>query len=363
MKLDIFLHNWKCFKSQQFSIPQKSFAIVDSNGKGKTTILSALYSLYTGKPWPGTKFGESIKNGSQYYGIVSQHTNWNITGQLQESGRIKNQFSKPKSPENILQLEKWPKIFTYLPTDNYWFSNPNKQVILILDNIIGQIYDDYIPKIKHLEKSIQSKNNYIKYCQKKQIYGDRVQIEQLTKLVLKNSIDIWEIRNNFLIYLQKELPEFNSWIQNNQQKFTINYKITSSFGIKESFSKVFTLIDNIDYSKLWQKELIVGRCLFGAHRDELGIYLGQKNINTILSRGETRLLVLFIKNIARKLVLQNDKTQKVWWFLDDIFNELDSQRELLFYKKTLKPIDYSIVSSTKKADFIPNNFSVSDLTI
>jgi len=114
-------------------------------------------------------------------------------------------------------------------------------------------------------------------------------------------------------------------------------------------------------SKLWKRESLSGKVLYGAQRDDFFISSNHLKAEEVLSRGEMRTLVLFIKYQATKMIKQKFKEAKVWWFLDDIFNELDQEREKKIFQEILQKIDLFYATSTKKPFFDGNVKKIEEL--
>jgi recombinational DNA repair ATPase RecF len=64
------------------------------------------------------------------------------------------------------------------------------------------------------------------------------------------------------------------------------------------------------------------------------------------------------------MIKENSKNNdlKVWWFLDDVFNEFDKYREKTVFESILKKADFYLATSAKKPDFGNNNLTLKNLT-
>lgn len=363
----ITLHNWRRFESQKFYLPNSSFTIVDANGEGKTSLLAALYSLFTKKSWPSTKLIDHLKAGSNYFGISSHHSSWYFNGQLGMNGRLKTNYSRPTDEiaifgQTILTNQIWPKILTYLPTDNYWLYQPRTQKMGILDELLGQIFEkDYEDNLKKLGKIVESKNRIIRHYRETGETGDKTLIKILEDDLIKYSVIVWEFRRNFFQILQQNLPEFSSWIQTNLINWKIKWLISDHTGERQMVDLNKEIQVPVLDEYLWVKELQAGRVLFGANRDEFNLQSQHLFMEKVLSRGEMRLFVLFVKSLAKKPEL-NTENKQIWWFLDDIFNELDSSRETILYQEILSKSNFTLSTGTKSADINLPTYSLKSLT-
>jgi recombinational DNA repair ATPase RecF len=363
----ITLHNWRRFESQKFYLPKGSFTIVDSNGQGKTSLLCAVYSLFTKKPFPSTKPVDHLKAGTSYFGITTNHQDWFYNAQLGTNGRLKTTYSKPTTSieifgQTIPDHESWPKILTYLPTDNYWLYQPRSQKMGILDELLGQIFEkEYEDNLKKLTKVIESKNRIIRHYRETGDTGDKTLIKILEADLVKYSLAIWKLRQKFFVILQQNLPEFSDWIQSDLVDWKISWSISDPSGERRviDLQKEIVVSELDEY--LWVKELQAGKVLFGANRDDFVLKSKHLNMEKVLSRGEMRLFVLFVKSLIKSPKL-NPQSKPIWWFLDDIFNELDSTRETILYQQILDKSAFTLSTGTKSAAIKLPSYSLKTLT-
>ena len=377
--LELNLHNWRCFSSQKFILPNDSFLILGQNGSGKTSLMSALYSLYTKKSWPKTKFLEHLKNGSQYFGISSQFASWNLTAKIGTNGRLQTKYQKPiQNPlqifeketkknnlnetnfENQIIINNWPKILTYSPEDNLWLSFSRKQKLDYFDDLLKDLFgSNFIKALKNLEKASLAKQRLIKRKTQENLAVDKFLLSSLNKEILKESIEIWKHRWVFYTKIKQNLQDFSTWIQSPLQDWEIIWEIVDFSGQKRKVQDLNEFLkkilkessQSIFWENLWQKELILQKNLFGAFRDDFYFLSARTLANQSLSRGENRLLVLFIKKLLQDLIQQKYPETKIWWFLDDVFNEFDFKREQIVKQKILTTANRYIITGTKKPSF------------
>jgi DNA replication and repair protein RecF len=321
--MHLTLTNYRCFDTASFEIPDGDFIIMDNNGSGKTSILSAFYSLHTGKPLPNTKFPEYLQVHKDYFGISTDDSNWFINGKIGPSGRLSTKYSNPNEVRNT--------VLTYQPNDNYWLQQSRSSKLNTLDQIIGQTNSEYLTLISSLDRICKNKLALLKESNLKGT-TDQIMCNFFGQEILNLSKKIWLIRWAFLDEVKNHMEQFTDMIQSQITDWQIQIEITASNGNKiniHSLSKfegryeeIFRLqnLDNIDFEQLWQRELACEKVLFGANRDDFNFIKGKLKIEHVLSRGEIRLFVLWVK----KLGIEPSETI---WLLDDIFNELDDERE------------------------------------
>lgn len=360
------VNNWRRFDAIHINLPTKSAIIIDNNGSGKTSILAALYSLLTKEPWPQTKYIDHLKVNEQYFGVSTLDKSWELLGKINPSGRMSIKHTIP-------DFEAIPKALTYTPDDNAWLFNSRSLKLQILDTLLSQIYDDeYIQPLKLLEKAIKQKNSTLKHSIEEQKPPDELLLKTLHGIIIENSIKLWKLRWHYLKTLLEGLQGFESWIQSPLMNWTITLEIQSLRTIKLKLSDIesWDYVQNILEGELLQSNVVellqqqekyAGRALYGAQRDNFEIASNHRLIQTILSRGEMRLLILFTRKIAYDLIISQNTTTPVYFLLDDIFNELDEERENTTYRLILESFDFWLATGTKRVHVDIPTYNINEL--
>jgi|GEM_PF-1063052 len=389
LKLKLSLNNWRCFDHRDLAIPLKSLLIIDQNGSGKTSILTALYTLFTGLNWPKIKNLANLKSSQNYFGI-SLSKNWYFSGKISSNGRLTTKACLPTPNKKLpFDLHTLPKIISYEPTDNYWLVQSRVGKLSILDDLLTQIHGvAYLQTLYKQAQIVKSKQNLLKNCIKTGQQVDSLLLGILNKQLVQISLKIWPVRSSFLCNLSSQLKQFCSWIQSPIEDWLIKHSLSKPNGDRaelnfqdidsshfqnqnqalEFFGKKLGLDPAEDLKTLWPRELASGKVLFGSQRDDFklvskssGLEVGQ-----VLSRGEMRLLILFIKNFATKIIQNKISSQDpkakslVFWFLDDVFNEFDSIREKTIFQEILCSVDLFIATGTKKPFFEIPTYKIED---
>jgi recombinational DNA repair ATPase RecF len=399
--LEIKLHNWRCFVSSSFVLPDKSLIIIGDNGSGKTSLLSGIYSLYTKKPWPRTKLISHLRNNTQYFGISSQFSNWSFNGKLGSSGKLVTKYDRPsiypfKFNSNKLEdclksynldytdklsdlkpvLKKdisssfqksWPKILTYSPEDNYWLSFSRSQKLAYFDDFLKELFDKKFKQtLKKLDQNVLAKQKLIKKKVQENCSIDTSLLTSLNKEILESSITVWHYRWFFIKKIKTEIHKFSSWIRSPLKNWKLDWEVLDLTGKPEKLEDLDTFLKKIldqssqsfYWQELWKKELILQKNLFGATRDNFYFESNHTLASQSLSRGENRLLILFIKKLLQDAILEQDKNALIWWFLDDVFNEFDLEKEALVKEEILTTSHKFLITATKKPNFDVLEFKI-----
>ncbi len=374
--MQLQLHNFRCFTNLEVNIPNHNFIILDDNGSGKTTILSALYSLFCGEAFGQAKFLHYLQTGQEYFGISCEDSDFFLNGKISPSGRLVTKWNKHFDTNYYLSKHfnqessrsaKY-KFLTYQPNDNLWLFQSRSAKLAQLDQVIQQSFGPLIGLCKQLDKLTKHKLQLLKHTQQTgQV--DSSLINFISDQIMTLSLQIWSIRLSFYSLWQKKLVNFSTLIQNPIINWQINLDLSNFNGQKLKLqlpSQNMTLeetktwlntslhLDKIDYDKLFQKELLLQKVLFGAQRDDFTILANSQPVENRLSRGEMRLFVLFSRQMA-SCELSNI------WLLDDLFNELDDKREKIMLEKILFHSAWIVATGTRSGLPQLKSYSVKEI--
>jgi DNA replication and repair protein RecF len=348
------LTNWRCFHHTEVSLPTTSSMIIDENGSGKTSVLSGLYSLIHRQPWPGTKWQDHLRQDTDYFGVSTPYPDWYISGRIAPSGRLQTKKEFPRVEvlfgKHLLDYKNLPIILTYTPSDNYWLSQSRSSKLAQFDHLIGCVYPDFVGYLRNLDKHVRSKNQYLKQLQE---FPDQVDWPLVTiynSAIYQVSRQVWQMRYSFLRFVEQKLPEFGNWIQAPSHDLNLRWSVSNSQGGRDLFNasqleSLDALLVEPDWEILWKKELIVGKVLYGAQRDDVWFEHRHQQITSMFSRGEMRLFVIFLKSLVS--VHPDSASREVWWLLDDVYNEFDEKREQILQKNILDQVQYYLCTGTK----------------
>ena len=97
------------------------------------------------------------------------------------------------------------------------------------------------------------------------------------------------------------------------------------------------------------RDLAAGMTLIGPHRDDLGFYLGERNLRTYGSRGQQRTAALASK-LAEVAIMTRVSGEAPILLLDDVMSELDATRRAMLLE-VIPTVKQAIVTTTDWAPF------------
>ena len=295
----------KCFAGVNF--------LFGKNGQGKTNILEAIHIFSIGRPFRAKVFYDAIKFEKDSFHLFAGFKTWKAEVHA---------AVVPLEKKKFLIDETKVSFFDFLGNFcTVLFSPQNIEIVTgspntrrdYLDSILVHIDKSYYLVLKNYKNALKQRN-----CLLKKIEQKKAQTNELVPwnlLLNKNAQIIWQKR--------KELIQAVETILKQQYK-TLSQKNDLIKIIYYPKSKSNNFLDDLKQS--YAKDLAMGVTSLGPHRDDFEILLNQQNASKFASQGEIRSLVLGLK-FSEIEILENFYQKPVVLLLDDVFSELDKNRQ------------------------------------
>ncbi len=307
--------NFRKFSELKFYFHPFLNLIFAENGKGKTTLLEAIYLLLTGSGFREKREVELLKFNAKEFWLQADFSGEaervvKIIGKKENSG-LKKTILIDKKPAKAFQLKKdlpWPILFT--PEDLKIVAEDPETRRKYVDKLLSKLDPKYKSALLNYENALKRRNKII--SQNKDGLGN-----------LEEELKFWDqyLEQNSKTIIQQREKFFEFCNKNNSFEgidFKIKYK-------PNPFTKEKS-------KELLKKELEVGYTLAGPHRDDFEILIKKGsefyNLKSFGARSEQRLSILWLKNneaLFTKAFLEKkyQKNFRLIFLLDDVFSELD----------------------------------------
>lgn len=347
----IVLKNYRNLKDLDFDFSEKGNICIASNGSGKTNFLESIYFSVFGDSF------RSTENGTEYIGPYENFaritTKWeseildliltNVNDHLKKKLTLND--------KRILTKEtklKFPLIL-FAPTSVDLISGEPSLRRNDLDNYLSMIDVDYSNYFEKYKVILKNRNALIKNI--KDGKSSRTELTYWTEQLLNLSESIYNKRIEFITEIDVFIKDIANKIlflvrEENFTNLTLNY-------INHLNSEKVNYISNLKlkFSENIEKEIIVGKTLYGVHKDDFSVNLNQKNLRYFGSRGQQRIATFLIK-IAQINFLKNRQGKLPLFLIDDIMSELDQvNREKV--SKYLRDSELQFIMTTAEANEIP----------
>lgn len=326
------VQNFRTHSDFILEIGEKSTLISGANGSGKTSLLEAIYFALQ-----GTSFRSSDKeilrnDGSSWFRIDLKDSKDSLRTIIFNNAvqKSKKQFLVDGNKKARLSANLRIPVVLFEPDDLQLLSGSPTRRRNFLDYFLSQIFPNFQLALTRYSKALKQRNNLLK--------RDNVSKDELfpwNLMLAEYGAEIISKRQDFLELLNSKIEEVYFEISGVKDEIEIDY-----LGEKVSKNEILAILsENIERDK------ILGYTNFGPHKHDIQFIFNKKPAQNVASRGENRSLVLALKFIETD-ILSDLTSKRPIVLLDDVFSELDDDRQKLLTKHFSKY--QTIITSTNE---------------
>ncbi len=331
----LFLSNFRNYESQIFDFHPVNNYIIGQNGVGKTNVVEAIYMLALTKSFRSNNDHVVIKQqetkaciqgiiDNDKYELIISLNGKEVKINQQPIHRISNYIS------NI-------KIVLFNPTDINLIKDMPSERRKYLNIVLSQLDSEYLLHVSIYNQVIKQRNAYLKELNiNSQL--DRQYLDILTNKMVKSGLVIYEKRLNYL-------DNINNSINFYYQKITTENNLKVKY-ISEYQNKTFDEILK-RYQLVYNKELALGKTLFGVHHDDFVFYKEKLNLREYGSEGQQKNAILALKFCEIKIFQEYTKKKPIL-IIDDLFSELDEKKISNIFRLIKKSVQTFITATDLK---------------
>lgn len=326
------VQNFRTHSDFILEIGEKSTLISGANGSGKTSLLEAIYFALQ-----GTSFRSSDKeilrnDGSSWFRIDLKDSKDSLRTIIFNDAvqKSKKQFLVDGNKKARLSANLRIPVVLFEPDDLQLLNGSPTRRRNFLDYFLSQIFPSFQLALTRYNKALKQRNNLLK--------RDNVSKDELfpwNLMLAEYGAEIISKRQDFLELLNSKIEEVYFEISGVKDEIKIDY-----LGEKVSKNEILAILsENIERDK------ILGYTNFGPHKHDIQFIFNKKPAQNVASRGENRSLVLALKFIETD-ILADLTSKRPIVLLDDVFSELDDDRQKLLTKHFSKY--QTIITSTNE---------------
>ncbi len=310
----INLTNFRNYENQEINFNKNINIFYGNNAQGKTNMLEAIYLCAIGKSYRTNRDKELININSEYAKTSVEYTKKDRKGKIEISlTNKKNIYLNDIKLNKISEILGNINIVLFNPDDINIFKEGPSRRRKLLDIMISQLKPVYVYNLNMYLRVLEQKNNYLKQIKYENKKEELLDIWE-TKLADYAEI-IYNYRKKFTEELMKKAIEIHYKITKGKEKIKIKY--ISDFTNKEEFLKKIKNNRKIDILK--------GYSSVGIHRDDMKLYINDKEIGIFGSQGQHRSAILSIK-LSELEIIKEETEENPILLLDDFMSELDKER-------------------------------------
>ena len=348
---ELKLKDFRNYKDLAIDFDKRVNLITGQNAQGKTNLIESLYMSSMGRSFRTNQDAEMIRFGqdSCYIKVLADKEFTSTKVEILLSSNMKKAIKKDGSSirrtadliDNII-------IVIFSPDDLKIVKDEPEKRRNFIDRELCQLKFSYYESLSSYKKILNQRNSYLK---EKNI--DDMLLDIWDEKLAEEGSKIIHHRNDFIKRLSVISSGIHERITNGKEISNIEYQPSVLFydDIKEQ-KNIF--LSNLLSTRERDKEH--GNTQKGPHKDDIDIKIKGKSTRRYGSQGQQRTVALSMK-LAEIELINEDKNDYPVLLLDDVFSELDIERQryLVDYLKKMQVFITSAEISDKMTDFFPDS--------
>lgn len=304
----IKLLNFRSHEKYVLDLDPKTTKIVGENGCGKTSLLEAIYEAMQGKSFRAVD-REIVRRGAEFYRVELEYEDGRRVVVVYDG--IKKEFSiEDKKARRLPKKNRYP-IVLFEPGDLHLVGSSPTSRRSYFDRMFGQLSERYSNALTKYNKALKQRNELLKQEEMR-----REDLFSWNVLLTKYGVELAKVRAEMILQINERLTEVYRSIAKNEDEVAMNY--LSEVGTESGFLA--------ELERDFERDRYLGHTSFGAHHDNYEFVFNGVEADGSASRGEVRSMVIALKFIEAKMILDRLGQIPVV-LLDDVFSELDEARQ------------------------------------
>ncbi len=314
----IKLNNFRNYIEEEINLDKNINIFYGNNAQGKTNILESIYLCAIGKSYRTNKDREIININKDFSKVEINYSKKDREGKIKlEISDKKNLYLNDIKLKKISEVLGNINIVLFNPDDiNIFKEGPSKRR-RILDIMISQLRPSYVYNLNMYLKILEQRNNYLKQIKYENKNEEMLDVWDTQIAKYAEIINLY--RKEFTEKIKEKIVDVHKKITDNKEEIKIEY--ISDFTNQEEFLKEIKNSRKID--------IIKGYTGKGIHRDDLKLFINDKEIGIYGSQGQHRSAILSIK-LSELQIIKDETEENPILLLDDFMSELDKIRRQNF---------------------------------
>lgn len=300
--------------------------VIGDNGRGKTNLLEAIFLLLQGRSTRTTDSEELIRHG-QGEAVVE--------GIFYAGREIRKRVVITRDGTTHQGKETREIQAVLFQPDDIWMVKGAPEIRRrFLDEASLDVKKGYRETLREYQRVLKQRNEAIRSVRKGA--RQREYMRSWNPLLCKHGSDVIAERTQTIRALRSEMAGLaEGWGKGN-----LELKYYTSMG--EALGDEERMMEKIE--RMEEAEIRRGVSLIGPHRDELLVFLADKNARRECSQGEQK-LVMIMWRIAQARLIEGNTGRKALLLMDDCLSELDEENRGLLMGE-LGGWEQAIITST-----------------
>ncbi len=323
------VHNMRAHDSFVIKLSPSVTVITGANGSGKTSLIEALYVALRGSSFKGSD-KEILKQTTDWWRIdvgFDDTSSRSVKFDPAKTSGKKQFVVNHKTSYRLSEKDKLPVVL-FEPEDLRLLHGSPARRRLFIDRFIAQIDPHYALALRRYERALKQRNTLLK------LDGSADDLFAWNISLSDYGSYIMERRVQFIEQINKSLNDEYQTIAKNNDAVSIHYSHTV---IGDQKTRLLGELE-----QHMSRDRVLGYTSVGPHRHDVSFVFNGASALSVVSRGEARTIVLALKFIESDMVANLTGINPLM-LLDDVFSELDEDRQLALTKLMGKQI---VITST-----------------
>lgn len=353
---NVRITNYRTIKDLDCKLSPGINLIVAQNGIGKTNFLESLYFSSAGYSFrPIVSLSDVIGDQAEFAKVqIDQDSNEIEYIVSIDKDRLSRKYKLNKKITSVGKLSTKLPFILFAPQSVNLISGEPQIRRDDIDDFLSFTITGFASSVSRFRAMIKNRNALLKQLRDEPFRHSELNF--WTNEVINLSTKIFHERYNFFTENQSFMFNEALRIFHDFEDFNVKYlpNIESNpEKYKDTLSEKFS--QNI------QKEIIVGKTLYGPHKDDYELLLNNKNLRYLGSRGQQRIGAFILKVAQYKYMLKYNEIHPTF-LLDDIFSELDNEHRSRL-SDLLLALNEQIIITTADINEVPNKIKTGALVI
>lgn len=328
---NIEIKNFRNLNDINLSFSENVNIILGQNAQGKTNLLEAIWLLSGNKSFRGASDRELVNFDAQRYFIGGNFENdgeentYKIGCEVLGEKVNKKVSKNGKAYKSSRALLSGAVMSVFSPDDLELIKSGPSVRRNYLDVLLCSLFPSYAKTLSRYNRIVMQKNALLRDEKpQSEIEIWNSQLALFGASVVKSRS---ELIKRLLPFSQSCFNEMTSGKEELSIKYECSFCEDTEIDEKELSEKLLEKINNNFFKEQNSKS-----CLYGAHRDDINIFINGKNARQFASQGQQRSAVLALLLAKTALLKQMSKKSPIV-LLDDVMSELDESRQRYLTEK------------------------------
>ncbi len=339
------MENFRNYKREDFFCSPFLNILIGGNAEGKSNFLEAIFYLSNGHSYRlngGDRvliYNKSNLNYFKLYGEIESDKGDLTLDFRFDVKRKKKVYINKQEIEKLSDIWGLLNVVIFIPEHLDIIKGPPESRRKFLDDEISQLSKAYRRDLYNYKRTLGQRNYLLKEAKN---ISDQLNVWD--KQLSLSGARIIVSRKRFLEKLTFEAEKINRCITGKEDNFEIKYRSSIENDINEWELPEVANAFLFNLKKRRKAEIEAGVTLVGPHRDEIKFKLNDEDLKIYGSQGQQKTAVLAAK-LGELEIYKSETGEYPLLLLDDIFSELDEERQIAVLKMIDNRIQTFITST------------------